>query len=246
MSETIHYEAKWKGDRSTVPHCTKWSMRPKFGITTTDLTKVNCTRCAKQMGVTPATKEKAKNLGTCPCCFRQQKTLKGARMVVHGYTRPGYGWIQGTCFGANGVGGVHYPRFEDSCEGTKVYKVELETYLGRTQEYLGKLTSGAVTSLAHTFEVKVRDENGKLVRDAYHRTQTKSVRVFVVEGDEAKDVLDDGTTRAEFTYQPGSHRIPSFAQLMEREISDTKRTIDQLVASITELQVRINGWVKVG
>lgn len=50
--------------------------------------------------------------GTCQACFRKQKTSDG-KMVLHGYQRPGYGYIVGECWG------VKYAPFELSCERTK-------------------------------------------------------------------------------------------------------------------------------
>lgn len=72
--------------------------------------------------------EKAKNApkkgntGTCPCCFRTQKLTPKSKhgsdlsrpgMVLHGYERPGFGFIEGNCFG------VGWPPFELSNEGTE-------------------------------------------------------------------------------------------------------------------------------
>lgn len=53
----------------------------------------------------------AKNLGTCPACFNEQ-CLKDGKMVLHGYRRPGFGWIEGKCFG------VEWRPYEVSNEGT--------------------------------------------------------------------------------------------------------------------------------
>ena len=52
--------------------------------------------------------------GTCQACFRAQKTRDGL-LVLHGYKRPGYGYIEGRCFG------VGFAPFEVSCERTKQF-----------------------------------------------------------------------------------------------------------------------------
>lgn len=61
------------------------------------------------------------NTGTCACCFGNFKlwrpqTLK--TMVLHGYVRPGHGYIIGNC------PGVRFQPYELSCEGT-VYMLGL-------------------------------------------------------------------------------------------------------------------------
>ena len=62
------------------------------------------------------------NTGTCPCCFGNFKLTKKARngsdltlpgMVLHGYSRPGNGYIQGNCQGQD------WPPFELAKECTE-------------------------------------------------------------------------------------------------------------------------------
>lgn len=78
---------------------------------------------------------------TCPCCFGAfmlaPRARKGDRsmpgMVIHGYRRPGVGYLQGECFG-NG-----WPPFELSSEGSKAYLVRLKKILGDLKDGLGRL-----------------------------------------------------------------------------------------------------------
>lgn len=78
---------------------------------------------------------------TCPCCFGAfmlaPKAKKGDRsmpgMVIHGYRRPGIGYLQGECFG-NG-----WPPFELSSGGTKAYEGYLESILKELERGLGRL-----------------------------------------------------------------------------------------------------------
>lgn len=72
-------------------------------------------------------KDDAGNVGTCPVCGRMQKLSWSSKttdghptMVLHGYQRPGYGFIQGSCFG------VGYAPFELSSNGTVQWKAHLE------------------------------------------------------------------------------------------------------------------------
>lgn len=81
-------------------------------------------------------------LGTCPVCYREQKLHKMA-MVHHGYQRPGYGYIQGDCFG------VGWAPFERSPDGTIAYvERALQPMLERSELYLQRLQEGLVTELS--------------------------------------------------------------------------------------------------
>lgn len=51
---------------------------------------------------------------TCQICERTCK-IPGGRISLHGYKRPGCGWIQGSCFGANAMS------YEQSCDTLKQY-----------------------------------------------------------------------------------------------------------------------------
>ena len=78
---------------------------------------------------------------TCSCCFGAFMLLprakKGDRslpgIVLHGYRRPGRGYLEGECFG-NG-----WPPFELSSEGTAAYLDHLELLLKGLASALGRL-----------------------------------------------------------------------------------------------------------
>jgi hypothetical protein len=62
--------------------------------------------------------------GTCPACFggfklRTRRDAQHPRVVLHGYQRPGWGFVEGRCFG------VDYPPFELSPEGSKAWLEQL-------------------------------------------------------------------------------------------------------------------------
>jgi len=86
------------------------------------------------------------NTGTCPCCFRniKLKARSGNQhpiIVLHGYQRPGWGTIHGSCIG------VDFPPFELSPEGTK-HLVKMLTRTAEDEEsYLRRLKAGEVTEL---------------------------------------------------------------------------------------------------
>jgi hypothetical protein len=78
---------------------------------------------------------------TCSCCFgpfmllpkakRGDKSMPG--VVLHGYKRPGRGYLEGECFGAG------WPPFELSSEGTSAYLVHLESILEGLEKGLGRI-----------------------------------------------------------------------------------------------------------
>lgn len=66
--------------------------------------------------------------GTCPACFggfklRSRRGAEHPLLVLHGYERPGWGYVNGRCFG------VEYPPFELSPEGSKAWVKELGAIL---------------------------------------------------------------------------------------------------------------------
>lgn len=111
-------------------------------------------------------------LGTCPCCFGTFKlSLKGSRkgsdktmpgMVLHGYKRPGRGYVQGEC------PGVGWAPFELSKEGTEYYLKRLKGYLSIIQKQFEdsqdeakkrelKYEISAVTKSISTLEEKIAE-----------------------------------------------------------------------------------------
>lgn len=88
---------------------------------------------------------------TCPVCFGMfklvPKTKKGKDktmpgMVLHGYKRPGTGWIEGNCFGQD------WPPFELSSEGTQAWLRHLEVFEKRQRDHVARLKTGQVTEFS--------------------------------------------------------------------------------------------------
>lgn len=124
------------------------------------------------------------NTGTCSCCFRniklspkaregKDKTLPG--MVLHGYERPGHGYVEGNCFGQD------WPPFELSPEGTVNYRNHLKKLLEDAEEHLSKLKSGKVTSFTtlvnKQLKVYEKDETEpreweKMLKDRIYKSET--------------------------------------------------------------------------
>ncbi len=221
MSETIHFEAVFKegrhGQTGKVPHCRRWALSAKHGSKlTTDKALVNCSRCAKDLDIVPAAKAPSKNPTlTCQCCFGAYKTK--VNVALHGYERPGHGYITGRCRGEG-----HLP-FEESCEQTKVYRTELIAFLTLREQYLMRIQNNEVE---FTY---AEVDTGNWVMG---RSEKKLVKV--VRGDEEK----------ENPFLANHYRIPSFKKLMEYEEASNKQTIGQVQRQIQFLDHKILNWVK--
>ncbi len=89
--------------------------------------------------------------GTCQVCFNRQvaKATRGAkepRLVLHGYQRPGWGFIQGECPGTREL------PFELSCEVTKRIRGQVEESLVATRKRLAAAEAGEVKGLTIRIE----------------------------------------------------------------------------------------------
>jgi len=97
---------------------------------------------------------------TCPCCFGPfmltPKAKKGDRsmpgMVLHGYRRPGIGYLQGECFGSG------WPPFELSSDGSEAYVVHLREILEDLKDVFGRLERDEQDILIIGLNAHKRDE----------------------------------------------------------------------------------------
>lgn len=83
-----------------------------------------------ERGFAPKKEEKQKF--ECQICCRHQCVSKTGTLVLHGYERPGHGWITGSCFG------THYLPYPDTA-GLVKYLVFLESHKTTLETRLAKL-----------------------------------------------------------------------------------------------------------
>jgi hypothetical protein len=81
-------------------------------------------------------------VGECQICERTQK-LRGKLLVLHGYRRPGWGWIEGEC---PGVG--HLP-YELSCDQCVVYRSRAVEHVKSLTRRLTEIERGEATIKAY-------------------------------------------------------------------------------------------------
>jgi len=82
-------------------------------------------------------------IGTCAICFHEQ-VVRGDQMVLHGYQRPGHGYIIGNCFG------VGYKPYELSADACVAYVPNLEAHKTHYTENLAALKQGKVSGFKET------------------------------------------------------------------------------------------------
>lgn len=85
----------------------------------------------------PADKRTRENTGSCGVCFRNIKLEETSgslpRMALHGYNRPGHGYIIGRCPGG------HFAPYELSVEATKIEQGSAEKRLKNAKETFAKV-----------------------------------------------------------------------------------------------------------
>jgi hypothetical protein len=82
-------------------------------------------------------------IGTCAICSNSQVVRNGG-MVVHGYQRPGYGYIVGECFG------VRYAPYETSADACVAYVPVLEAHKTKFEGNLADLNAGKIKEFRET------------------------------------------------------------------------------------------------
>lgn len=165
--------------------------------------------------------------GTCQCCFNPQKVSKGGGklMSLHGYQRPGIGYIIGDCMGQG-----EQP-YEVSCELTKKLRGVVMGMKQEADAYLAKLKADEVEELPASIPTNEKEN------DRYGYPRTKYVNVMVKRGAPAAQ-------NPHFPQSPWQ-RIPSFESLREDEGFAVHRKVQQMEAHIAFLSEKINTWTKV-
>ena len=140
-------------------------------------------------------------LGTCGVCGNVQK-LKGRNLVLHGYQRPGFGWINGKCFG------VGYEPWELSSKAAEDYIKALASKEKTTRSLLAGVDKqkSFIVFIDDTFLVKgsgkgyrkyeVTPEEFKLLDDKKHsysdiKNKARTVSPYKLDAEQAAKVFKD-------------------------------------------------------
>ena len=97
--------------------------------------------------------------GTCAVCFGHFK-VRGERVVLHGYERPGDGYIHGSCYGEKGLAWEVSPE-----SAQKFLEHMLRPEVTRTQALVRACEAGEVTALERTLKQTYQEfRDGKPAR----------------------------------------------------------------------------------
>jgi hypothetical protein len=174
--------------------------------------------------------------GTCQACFRQfvvKRTSGSSKyvsvpkvevgkigMVLHGFERPGYGNLEGMCWGAG------RPPYELSCDLTKEWHKSLvEVKMPGLQDFLKKLISGEHKK----FSVRLTRSEAKEAGWPDHLV--KEATIEATEGQPLPALLQNRV----------SYR-PDFALLRKEKIREIEGKIAGLKEFITFLIEKIRDW----
>lgn len=202
-----------------------WTGRSTHFDLTTDQTKVTCTKCAKAAGFNAAVEVKHGLQGTCQCCFHNDWQIVGQNTSLHGYKRPGYGWITGSCMGAKSL------PFEVSCEQTKALRTAAMAHLANLLQDLADLNADKVETLDYFYSV-------------YDSPSRKYVptKTVVTKGAAESVIVEPGNGPE---YSRCKHQIPSFEDLRVKAIFSTEGNIRSIKSEIAFLAEKINSWKQV-
>lgn len=162
---------------------------------------------------------KTSYVGTCQACFNAQviKATGGKKvhtMVLHGYERPGFGYIKGNC------AGVGHPPYELSCELTKAWKKQCEQHLATRKADLAR------------YEADKQESYSTVVTDydaprAYGATSRPTKFVELKRGEK---------------YESRRGGTFTFEDLRRQAIRAAKSHVEELKETVKFLTKRINEW----
>lgn len=150
----------------------------------------------------------------CQICERNQCLSASGKMVLHGYTRPGYGFIQGSCFG---VGHVDYSVGTDALS---LYADSLRGMLVSAEAYLLRFTNGEVTHFETESHEYVKDERGCYV---YRGRNRETVRVYT-------------------SWAPGVSDADLYARHLKAKHTAAASSVEQIQGELARVERRISAW----
>jgi hypothetical protein len=182
----------------------------------------------------------ANHPGSCQGCFKQQKTRDG-RLVLHGYKRPGHGYIIGNCWGHG------YAPFEVSCERTKEFIAKaLKPALASAQERLVRLRARP-ERIFYLASVWVGYNHPKAAR----RSGYAEVRVELQPGQEpgyveteivlAQPIHYSGDRRREAGERNVAHH-PGYERALEGLIGEAEREVKHLEREVSFFEAKVRSW----
>lgn len=166
--------------------------------------------------------------GLCQVCFRTYRVQR-ACISLHGFQRPGDGYLYGRCPGAK------YAPFEVSCERTKEYLSMLRAEEARRVADLNNLQAPDLQSLPWNYHVYgrvvVAPEGAKVTPPAYAGAAY-----------EITLQIQNGAPEGGWASEYGGARKPSFEELRARAIREAEARLRMLRGNIQFIELMIRNW----
>ena len=170
------------------------------------------------------------SIGTCGICHNIQK-LRKDELVLHGYTRPGYGWIQGSCFG------VGYKAWEISSEAVEAYIKHLDKQIPMQKKHITSLMN------ARSYEVFIDDRF--LAKGSGHGQRKYTVTKDGFElADPKKYSYDEikGSSRADPYALDAVNAAKIFKETKERQVKNAEANLKQMISVRAECVTAVAQW----
>jgi hypothetical protein len=173
-------------------------------------------------------------VGECQCCFRFQVT-KGKEqlgMVLHGYERPGDGWIEGRCWGVGEL------PFELSCERTKEWRENVKKALKTMKKTIADIRANRIEKFFH--QIVDEAQTTKNRQFGNYKTAYKTVEV-------TRGWVHPDAPRYSGTFESVRQQHLANAEMRERQMKSTLEFLDQKIASwkyAPEALVEHETWVR--
>lgn len=138
----------------------------------------------------PAEARTRENTGTCAACWGNYK-LSGGRLVLHGYRRPGWGHVNGSC------DGINYEPLETSVNGAKMWLGKLEDELKRQKSNKHKIDTNQVTEIlaGKGRWVKVGEPEFRHLYDRFVRDTDSNIKSYEKEIESYRKIIAGWKTR---------------------------------------------------
>ena len=173
--------------------------------------------------------------GRCECqvCEHFQKTNRRGHLVLHGYERPGYGWIVGKCYGTDAAPFPATDRLE--AWGTAV-----RNGIPGAEARVADLKAGNVEELTVVVQLFKLDFEGghKIVNRSTGYTRMENARQIVRKGDAARIVeqpYQDYRNRPEIN----KVEVESYADALPKEIARAENNVAQMKYELKRIEKRI-------
>jgi len=160
----------------------------------------------------PVDQRSLQGTGTCPCCFRNVKLVRG-HMIRHGWEVQGqrqigsYGlsWHSGPCFG------VGYEPFEVSAQGTK--------------DFVAKSLRPALAGYEHFHAALV----------------ARPAKIVVRKSETEVEQIERDTTEKKYDYKAGAY-VSKYDYFLAIQVEEAVQAVESTKRMIAELEARIHAW----